>query len=79
MFTYADELRLWRGTVDVSQTGKLSYVNYLLPISPHFPGLEEVTSALMSVTGLIVGALALIGAGAVLVVLQMRRRRTTVL
>lgn len=63
MFTYADELRLWRGTVDVSQTGKLSYVNYLLPISPHYPGLEEVTSALVSVTGLSIFTSGLIVAG----------------
>ena len=63
MFTYADELRFWRGTVDVSQTGKLSYVNYLLPISPHYPGLEEVTSALVSITGLSVFTSGLIVAG----------------
>jgi len=62
-FTYADELRHWRGTVNVLQTGKLSNVNYLLPISPHFPGLEEVTAALSSITGLTVFASGLIIAG----------------
>ncbi len=51
-FTFVDELEHWRSTVDVLQTGKLSTVNYVLPISPHYPGLEEVTSAFVSVTGL---------------------------
>lgn len=62
-FTYADELRHWRGTVNVLQTGKLSNVNYLLPISPHYPGLEEVTAALSSITGLTVFPSGLIIAG----------------
>ncbi len=51
-FTFADELEHWRSTVNVLQTGKLTSVNYMLPISPHYPGLEEVTSALVSITGL---------------------------
>jgi hypothetical protein len=62
-FTFPDELEHWRGTVDVLQTGQLSSVNYLLPISPHYPGLEEVTSALVSVTGLSVFTSGLIIAG----------------
>jgi hypothetical protein len=62
-FTYADELRHWRSTLNVLQTGKLSNVNYLLPISPHYPGLEEVTAALSSITGLSVFASGLIVAG----------------
>jgi hypothetical protein len=51
-FTYADELEHWRSTVNILQTGKLLTANYLLPVSPHYPGLEEATSALVSVTGL---------------------------
>jgi hypothetical protein len=51
-FTFPDELEHFRGTVNIVQTGGLSAVNYLLPISPHYPGLEEVTSAFASVTGL---------------------------
>lgn len=62
-FTFADELEHWRSTVNVMQTGQLSTVNYLLPISPHYPGLEEVTSALVSVTGLSVFTAGLIIAG----------------
>jgi len=62
-FTYPDELMHWRGTVDILQTGNLFTTNYLLPISPRYPGLEEVTSALASVTGLSVFTSGLIVAG----------------
>jgi hypothetical protein len=62
-FTFPDELMHWRSTVDILQTGKLATPNYLLPISPHYPGLEEVTSALVSVTGLSVFTSGLIVAG----------------
>ena len=62
-FTFGDELAHWRSTVDILQTGKLFGVNDLLPISPHYPGLEEVTAALVSITGLSVFAAGLIVAG----------------
>jgi hypothetical protein len=62
-FTFADEIEHWRSTVDILQTGKLSAPNYLLSISPHYPGLEEVASAIVSVTGLSVFTSGLIIAG----------------
>ncbi len=62
-FTFPDELQHWRSTVNLLHTGKLFTVNYVLPISPHYPGLEEVTSALASVTGLTVFTSGLIVAG----------------
>lgn len=62
-FTFVDELEHWRSTVDILQTGKLFTVNYPLPISPHYPGLEEITSALVSVSGLSVFTSGLIVAG----------------
>jgi hypothetical protein len=62
-FTFADELAHWRSTVNIIQTGRFSAPNYLLPISPHYPGLEEVTAALASVTGLSVFTVGLIIAG----------------
>jgi hypothetical protein len=62
-FTFPDELEHWRSTEDILQTGQLHGVNYLLPISPHYPGLEELTSAVVSVTGLSVFASGLIVAG----------------
>jgi hypothetical protein len=51
-FTFTDELLHWRSTVNVLHTGKLFTVNWGLPISPRYPGLEEATSALVSVTGM---------------------------
>jgi hypothetical protein len=62
-FTYADELMHWRTATDISQTGRLFTANNLLPISPYYPGLEEVTSALASVTGLSTFTCGLIVAG----------------
>jgi hypothetical protein len=62
-FTFADELEHWRSTVNLLNMGKLFTVNYTLPISPRYPGLEEVTSALASVTGLPVFVSGLIIAG----------------
>jgi hypothetical protein len=63
-FTFVDELLHWRSAVNLLHTGKLFTVNYGLPISPHYPGLEEVTTALVSVTGLPVFTAGLIVAGA---------------
>jgi hypothetical protein len=63
-FTYPDELMHWRSTTDILQTGRLFTVNNLLPISPYYPGLEEVTSALVSITGLSLFTSGLIVAGA---------------
>ena len=62
-FTYADELMHWRTATDILQTGKLFTANNLLPISPYYPGLEEVTSALASITGLSIFTSGLIVAG----------------
>lgn len=62
-FTFADELAHWRTSVNILQTGKLFTANYQLPISPHYPGLEEATSALVSVTGLPIFESGLIIAG----------------
>jgi hypothetical protein len=62
-FTYSDELAHLRTTENILQTGKLFTVNYLLPISPQYPGLEEVTSAMVSITGLSVFTCGLIVAG----------------
>ena len=62
-FTYADELMHWRTATDILQTGKLFGANNLLPIGPYYPGLEEVTTALASITGLSVFTSGLIVAG----------------
>ena len=62
-FTFTDELLHWRSTVNLLQTGNLSTANFAFPIGPHYPGLEEVTSALVSATGLSVFTAGLIVAG----------------
>jgi hypothetical protein len=62
-FTFVDELSHWRSTVNLLRAGQLFTVNYGLPISPQYPGLEEVTSALVCVTGLPVFTAGLIVAG----------------
>jgi hypothetical protein len=62
-FVSPDELTHWRSTVDILRTGKLFTVSYLLPIGPRYPGLEEITAALASVTGLAAVTAGLIVAG----------------
>lgn len=51
-FTYSDELSHWRTAENILLTGKLFTPNYALPISPQYPGLEEVTTALVQISGL---------------------------
>ena len=62
-FTFNDEFLHYRGTVNMLQSGKLFELNYGLPIGTHYPGIEEVTSALISATGLSVFEAGLIVAG----------------
>jgi hypothetical protein len=61
-FTYYDELLHVRTTNDIIASGHLFQANPALPISPFYPGLEIVTDALSSLTGLSTFA-----AGAVLI------------
>lgn len=62
-FTFNDEFLHWRGTTNVLATGTPFATNYGLPIGAHYPGIEEVTSALISCTGLSVFTAGLIVAG----------------
>jgi hypothetical protein len=62
-FGFNDEFLHWRGTTDMLASGKLFELNYGLPIGTVYPGLEEVTSALISATGLSVFQAGLIVAG----------------
>lgn len=63
-FGFNDEFLHWRGTTNMLQSGKLFELNYGLPIGTHYPGIEEVTSALISATGLSVFEAGLVVAGA---------------
>lgn len=51
-FAYNDEFLFWRGTQDIAMSGHLFRANPLLPIGPFYPGLEILTNALSSLTGL---------------------------
>jgi hypothetical protein len=62
-FAFNDEFLHYSGTVNMLQSGKLFELNYGLPIGTYYPGLEEVTSALISATGLSVFQAGLIVAG----------------
>lgn len=47
-----DEFLHWRTVFDILETGTLFTPNSMLPVSPYYPGLENVTAALVSLTGL---------------------------
>jgi hypothetical protein len=69
-FAYNDEFIHWRGTQDLAASGHLFGANPLLPIGPFYPGLEILTNALSSLTGLSIfvsGMIVLDAAGLVLV------------
>ena len=63
-FGFNDEFLHWRGTTNMLESGKLFELNYGLPIGTHYPGIEEVTAALISATGLSVFEAGLVVAGA---------------
>ena len=62
-FGFPDELAHWRTATTLLDTQHLFGVNYGLPISPLYPGLEEATGALVSMTGLPVFVAGMIIAG----------------
>lgn len=51
-FKFIDELQHWRTAADILGTGSLFGYNYSLPISPVYPGLENVATAVVQLTGL---------------------------
>lgn len=51
-FTFSDELQHWRTAEDILQSGRLFTPNPILPVSPSYPGLESVTTAITTLTGL---------------------------
>lgn len=62
-FTFNDEFLHWRNTTNMIGTGQLFEQNYGLPVGTWYPGLEEVTAALMAATGLSVLEAGLIVSG----------------
>lgn len=69
-FSFFDEFLHWRTASDILVTGHLFSENSLLPVSPLYPGLEIVTTALVHMTGLsifVAGAIVIGVARAILV------------
>jgi hypothetical protein len=62
-FANPDELQHWRTATNILDLGTLFSPNYALPVSAEYPGLESVTAALVSVTGLPLFIAGLIVAG----------------
>jgi hypothetical protein len=62
-FRFPDELEHLRTTSNLLSSHHLFGVNYLLPVSAFYPGLEEVTGAVVTLTGLPVFTAGLIVAG----------------
>ncbi|HEX3835254.1 MAG TPA: hypothetical protein VHW04_24945 [Solirubrobacteraceae bacterium] len=52
VFKFPDELQHRRTAIDILHYHALFHANPSLPVSPRFPGLEEITTSLMSITGL---------------------------
>jgi hypothetical protein len=67
-FTYYDELSHYRTAADILRFGRAFHPNPALAVSPYYPGLELVTSALARLSGLSLTTcgLILLGAGRVL-------------
>ena len=55
-FTFADDLVHAYNASEIVRTGSLFGENPILPVTPHYPGLETVTAALVSMTGMTVFA-----------------------
>jgi hypothetical protein len=52
MFKFSDELQHRQTAIDILKYHSLFHTNLALLVSPRFPGLEEITTSLMSITGL---------------------------
>ncbi len=72
-FTFFDEFLHWRTADDIARSGHLFTANALLPVSPYYPGLEIVTNALSSISGLstFYAGLVVIGISRLLMVLAL--------
>jgi len=51
-FSSFDEFLHWRTADDIARAGHLFSENSMLPVSPYYPGLEIVTNALSTISGL---------------------------
>jgi hypothetical protein len=72
-FTYFDENSHWRAVIDILAQRHLFQGNPLLPITAFFPGLESITAALVSVSGLSIfeAGIIVMGVGRIVFVLSL--------
>ena len=72
-FTFYDEFLHWRTVDDIARSGHLFTINALLPVSPYYSGLEIVTNALSTMSGLnsFYAGLVVIGMARLLMVLAL--------
>lgn len=72
-FTTHDELLHWRTASDITRSGHLYLPNSLLPVSPLYPGLENVAAALVGLGGLTIfqAGVAVVGAARLVLVLAL--------
>jgi hypothetical protein len=70
-FSMGDETQHWRTTLEILQTGQLFTRNPILHVSPYYPGLENPTTALISLTGVSIfhGGTIVVGVARALLVL----------
>lgn len=62
-FAFPDELQHVRSALDLVASGHLFTPNAMLPVSPYYPGLELVTTALSAATGLSITVTGFVVAG----------------
>ena len=72
-FTFFDEFLHWRTVDDIARSRHLFTANSLLPVSPYYTGLEIVTNALSTMSGLsnFYAGLVVIGMARILMVLAL--------
>ena len=72
-FTFFDEFLHWRTVDDIARSGHLFTANALLPVSPYYSGLEIVTNAFSTMSGLssFYAGLVVIGMARLLMVLAL--------
>ena len=51
VFKFMDEMQQWRSTYNIFETYRLFEPNPILEVSPYYPGLQNVTHALVLLTG----------------------------
>ena len=73
MFTYSDELLHIRNAVNILESKALFGENTVLPVSAYYPGLETVTTAITSLSGLnlFTSGLLVIGVARLVIILSL--------